>query len=105
IGAELAEGQGARLVDLALSGAVAEVADGLTRLPRGAEAIPVVRALQRRLLRKGAPVELRARPGGARRGIDCNRPGRSDPPLDRLARQPLADHVQLIEAAVGQRDG
>jgi DNA polymerase-3 subunit delta len=50
IGAELAEGQGARLVDLALSGAVAEVADGLTRLPRGAEAIPVVRALQRRLL-------------------------------------------------------
>lgn len=50
VGAELAEGDGAQLVDLALSGAVDQVADELARLPHGAEAIPVVRALQRRLL-------------------------------------------------------
>ena len=50
VGAEVAEADGAQLVDLALSGAVEEVADELARLPHGAEAIPVVRALQRRLL-------------------------------------------------------
>jgi DNA polymerase-3 subunit delta len=50
VGAEVAEADGAQLVDLALSGAVEEVADELARLPHGAEAIPVVRALQRRLM-------------------------------------------------------
>ena len=50
VGAELAEADGSQLVDLALSGAVDQVADELARLPHGAEAIPVIRALQRRLL-------------------------------------------------------
>lgn len=50
VGAELAEGDVPRLADLALSGELAELADELTRLPHSVEAIPVVRALQRRLL-------------------------------------------------------
>ena len=50
VGADLHEGDVARLADLALSGEIAEVADELSRLPGGVEAIPVVRALQRRLL-------------------------------------------------------
>ena len=50
VGAE-AEGDFQRLGDLALGGAVAELADELARLPAaGSEAIPVVRSLQRRLL-------------------------------------------------------
>jgi DNA polymerase-3 subunit delta len=50
VGADLNEGDVARLADLALSGEMAELADELARLPGGLEAIPVVRALQRRLL-------------------------------------------------------
>lgn len=49
VGAELAEGDTPRLADLALSGQLSELADELSRLPHGTEAIPVVRALQRRL--------------------------------------------------------
>jgi DNA polymerase-3 subunit delta len=46
-----AEGDFLRLADLALGGAVAELADELARMPAaGSEAIPVVRSLQRRLL-------------------------------------------------------
>ena len=50
VGAELAEGDVPRLADLALAGEMAELADELARLPHNVEAIPVVRALQRRLL-------------------------------------------------------
>ena len=50
VGADTAEGDGLRLADLALAGEAAEVADELARLPAGVQAIPVVRALQRRLL-------------------------------------------------------
>lgn len=50
VGAELSEGNVAGLADLALSGELRELADELARLPHAAEAIPVVRALQRRLL-------------------------------------------------------
>jgi DNA polymerase-3 subunit delta len=50
VGADLSEGDVARLADLALSGEMAELADELARMPGGLEAIPVVRALQRRLL-------------------------------------------------------
>lgn len=51
VGADNAEGDFQRLADLALGGAVAELADELARLPAaGAEAIPVIRSLQRRLL-------------------------------------------------------
>jgi DNA polymerase III subunit delta len=38
------------LADLALAGELAELADELARLPHAAEGIPIVRALQRRLL-------------------------------------------------------
>lgn len=64
VGADVAEGDGSHLVDLALSGALGEVADQLARLPRGAEGIPVVRALQRRLLQL-APARDRIERGEA----------------------------------------
>ena len=50
VGAELSEGNLPRLADLALAGEMQELADELARLPHSAEGIPVVRALQRRLL-------------------------------------------------------
>ncbi len=50
VGAEFAEGDMARLADLALAGEMTELADELARLPQAAESIPVIRALQRRLL-------------------------------------------------------
>jgi len=49
VGADLHEGDYAGLADLALSGRVGELADELARIPGGAEAIPVIRALQRRI--------------------------------------------------------
>ncbi|WP_308515160.1 DNA polymerase III subunit delta [Sphingomonas flavescens] len=51
VGAESAESDFLRLADLALGGDIAELTEELVRLPTGgAEAIPVVRSLQRRLL-------------------------------------------------------
>ena len=50
VGAELTDGNLPRLADLALAGELAELAVELARLPHSAEAIPVVRALQRRPL-------------------------------------------------------
>ena len=50
VGAELTEGNLPRLADLALAGELSELADELARLPGAAEGIPVVRALQRRLM-------------------------------------------------------
>jgi DNA polymerase-3 subunit delta len=68
VGADLHEGDVARLADLALSGEVAEVADELLRLPGGVEAIPVVRALQRRLLML-APARARMERGESRDAV------------------------------------
>ena len=50
VGAELTEGDLPRLADLALAGDVQTLADELSQMPGGAQGIPVVRALQRRLL-------------------------------------------------------
>lgn len=51
VGAATAEGESARLADLALNGNLGELTDELARLPAGGtEAIPIVRSLQRRLL-------------------------------------------------------
>ena len=51
VGTDTAEGDVMRLADLALSGEVDALADELTRLPSGgADGIPVVRSLQRRLI-------------------------------------------------------
>ena len=49
VGAELAEGNVPRVADLALAGELEELTEQLAKLPSGTEAIPVVRALQRRL--------------------------------------------------------
>jgi DNA polymerase-3 subunit delta len=62
VGAELSEGDVPRLADLALAGEMAELADQLALLPHGAEGIPIVRALQRRLLQV-APARARMERG------------------------------------------
>ena len=59
IGAALPEGDFLRLADLALAGNLAELSEELSRLePGGTEAIPVIRALQRRILQL-APMRAR----------------------------------------------
>jgi len=63
VGAESAESDFQRLADLALSGDIDELAEELARLPAsGAEAVPVVRSLQRRLLML-APLRARVERG------------------------------------------
>jgi DNA polymerase-3 subunit delta len=62
VGADLQEGEVAHLGDLALSGRVGDLAVALAGLPGGAESIPVVRALQRRLLQL-APARARVERG------------------------------------------
>jgi DNA polymerase-3 subunit delta len=62
VGADLAEGDLLHLADLALAGRVGELAGELAFLTRGAEGIPVVRALQRRLLQL-APARARLERG------------------------------------------
>jgi DNA polymerase-3 subunit delta len=68
VGADLHEGDVARLADLALSGELAQLADELARTPAGLEAIPVVRALQRRLLML-APARARMERGESRDAV------------------------------------
>ena len=58
VGADLAEGDVLHLADLALAGRVRDLAAELALLSRGADGIPVVRALQRRLLQL-APARAR----------------------------------------------
>ncbi len=63
VGADMPEGDFARLADLALSGELSAVADECARLsPGGNEAIPVIRSLQRRLLTL-APMRSRVEAG------------------------------------------
>lgn len=62
VGAELTEGNMPRLADLALAGELTELADELAQLPHAAEAIPIVRALQRRLMML-APARARVERG------------------------------------------
>jgi len=63
VGADNTEADFLRLADMALGGDIAELSEGLTRLPiGGSEAIPVVRSLQRRLLML-APLRARVERG------------------------------------------
>ena len=63
VGADLPEGDFLRLADLALAGKPGPVGEELARLsPGGTEAIPVIRALQRRLLML-APMRARVEAG------------------------------------------
>ena len=63
LGADAAEGDLMRLGDLALAGRMGDLLDELARLPHGgSEAIPVLRALQRRLLML-APLRARIERG------------------------------------------
>jgi DNA polymerase-3 subunit delta len=63
VGADVPEGDFLRLADLALSGELGELSEELARLSSGGtEAIPVIRALQRRLLML-APMRARVEAG------------------------------------------
>ncbi len=62
VGADLREGEILHLADLALAGRVRDLALELSNLPAGVESIPVVRALQRRLLQL-APARARIERG------------------------------------------
>jgi len=63
VGADVPEGDFLKLADLALSGRLAEVSEELARLSSGGtEAIPVIRAIQRRLLVL-APMRARVEAG------------------------------------------
>jgi DNA polymerase-3 subunit delta len=62
IGADLPEGEVLHLADLALAGKLHELATELGQVPRGAEGISVVRALQRRMLQL-APARARIERG------------------------------------------
>jgi DNA polymerase-3 subunit delta len=62
VGADLKEGEVLHLADLALAGRVGDLAFELSSLPAGAESIPIVRALQRRLLQL-APARARIERG------------------------------------------
>jgi len=63
VGADVPEGDFLKLADLALSGGLTEVSEELARLSSGgSEAIPVIRALQRRLLML-APMRARVEAG------------------------------------------
>jgi DNA polymerase-3 subunit delta len=67
IGADLSEGEVLHLADLALAGRVGDLAEELGQLISGVEGIPVVRALQRRLLQLAparARIELGESPDG-----------------------------------------
>ncbi len=69
VGVESAEGNSLRLADLALGGELDALADELARFPRGgAETIPVVRSLQRRLLML-APARARVERGESVDGV------------------------------------
>jgi len=69
LGADSAEADLMRLGDLALSGRMSELLDELSRLPHGGtEAIPVLRALQRRLLML-APLGARVEQGESIDGV------------------------------------
>jgi DNA polymerase-3 subunit delta len=62
VGADLKEGEVLHLADLALAGRVGDLAVELSSLPAGAESIPIVRAIQRRLLQL-APARARIERG------------------------------------------
>jgi DNA polymerase-3 subunit delta len=69
LGADAAEADLMRLGDLALSGRMSELLDVLARLPHGgSEAIPILRALQRRLLML-APLRARIERGESADGV------------------------------------
>ena len=62
------------------------------------------RGRARRQARAVADVHAGARPRGARRGTAGDRAEGAVRELDRLAREPLADHVELVEARIMERD-
>ncbi len=69
LGAESVEGNALRIGDLALTGKMVELAEALGRLsPNPSEAIPIIRALQRRLLQL-APLRARIEQGERLDGV------------------------------------
>jgi DNA polymerase-3 subunit delta len=101
LGADFAEGDLLRLGDLALAGSMDELLDELSRLPHGgSDAVPVLRALQRRLLML-APLRARIERGERAEGVMASMGKalfwKDKPPVQRLLSTWSAE--RLAEAA------
>lgn len=106
VGADSAEGDLLRLGDLALSGRMDDLVDELARMPHGgAEAIPIVRALQRRLLMLAplrARVEAGERPDAVLTSLGKALFWKDKPLVQRLLSTWSADRIAAAAARVGQ---
>ena len=105
VGAELSEGNLPRLADLALAGEMQELADELARLPQSAEGIPVVRALQRRLLMLAparARIERGDRPDAVMASLGKSLFGTEKALVERLLRLWDAKGIATVAERAGQ---
>ena len=105
VGADMAEGDLMRLADLALAGDHRQLADELSRLPAGSEAIPVIRALQRRLLTLvplRARVERGERPDAVMASLGKSLFFKDEGLVGKLLRQWNADGLSTIASRVGR---
>lgn len=106
VGADHAEGDFARIADLALEGNLAELSEELAKLsPNGAEAIPVVRSLQRRLLML-APIRARVdrgeKPDAVMASAGKSMFWKDKPLVQRMIRTWTADDLARVSERVGQ---
>jgi DNA polymerase-3 subunit delta len=106
VGADNAEGDFARLADLALSGEVLDVAEALSAMPAsGSEAIPIIRSLQRRLMML-APARARIERGDRIDGVMASF-GRSlfwkdKEAVTRMLKRWTADDLATVAQRAGQ---
>lgn len=105
VGAELGEGELPRLADLALAGELSELADELARLPHSAEAIPIVRALQRRVLMLAAArarIERGERPDDVMTSLGKSLFWKDKPLVGKLLRMWDAKDLATVAERAGQ---
>jgi DNA polymerase-3 subunit delta len=106
VGAEAAEGDFQRLADLALGGAIEQLTEELARLPAaGAEAIPVVRSLQRRLLMLAparARIERGERPDAVMASLGRSLFWKDKPVVERMLRQWSAEGLATVAERAGR---
>lgn len=105
IGADTGEGDLMRLADLALAGELQLLADELTHLPPSSEAIPVVRALQRRLLMLAplrARVEAGERPDAVMKSLGKSLFWKDEPFVAKLLRQWDAGALATVAERTGR---
>jgi DNA polymerase-3 subunit delta len=105
VGAELQDGNLPRLADLALSGRLGELADELARLPHTAEAVPIIRALQRRLMMLAparARIERGERPDAVMASFGKSLFFKDEPLVERLLRTWDAQGLARVSERAGE---